>query len=123
MSRASTPRRSDHRAATRGHLLDIVATIKPVKPLSIILNYDDAKEENVPGSLLPSGISGDAKWNGLAGIVKYDFNDKYSLAVRGEYFDDKDGSRTGTVQKLKEVTVTPEIRLERRSDPAAGVPA
>ena len=92
-------------------LLDIIATIKPVKRFSIILNYDDAKEENVPGSLLPSGISGDAKWNGLACIVKYDFNDKYSLAVRGEYFDDKDGFRTGTVQKLKEVTVTPEIRL------------
>jgi len=92
-------------------LLDLVVTIKPIKPLSIILNYDDGKEENVPGSLLPSGISSDAKWDGLAGIVKYDFNDKYSLAVRGEYFDDKDGFRTGTVQKLKEVTVTPEIRL------------
>ena len=92
-------------------LLDLVATIKPAKPLSIILNYDDGKEENVPGALLPSGISSDAKWDGLAGIVKYDFNDRYSLAVRGEYFDDKDGFRTGTVQKLKEVTVTPEIRL------------
>jgi hypothetical protein len=43
--------------------------------------------------------------------VKYDFNDTYSLSVRGEYFDDKGGSRTGAVQKLKEVTVTPEIRL------------
>jgi hypothetical protein len=93
------------------NLVDLVATIKPIKPLAIILNYDDGKEENVPGTLLPSGISGDAKWSGLAGYVKYDFNDTYSLAVRGEYFDDKDGFRTGTVQKLKEVTVTPEIRL------------
>ncbi len=92
-------------------LLDVVATIKPAKPLSIILNFDDGAEDNVPGTLLPSGISGDAKWDGLAGIVKYDFSEKYSLAVRGEYFDDKDGARTGTAQKLKEVTVTPEIRL------------
>ena len=92
-------------------ILDLVATIKPVKPLSIILNYDDGREENVPGTLLPSGISSDATWNGLEGIVKYDYNDKYSLALRGEYFDDKDGFRTGTVQKLKEVTVTPGIRL------------
>lgn len=92
-------------------LLDLVATIKPVKPLSIILNYDDGKEDNVPGTLLPSGKSSDAKWSGLAGIIKYDFNDTYSLAVRGEYFDDTDGFRTGTVQTLKEVTVTPEIRL------------
>ncbi len=85
-------------------LVDLVATIKPVKPLSIILNYDDGKEENA----LPTG---DAEWSGVAGIVKYDFNDTYSLAVRGEYFDDKDGFRTGAVQKLSEVTVTPEIRL------------
>jgi hypothetical protein len=92
-------------------LLDLVATIKPIKPLSIILNYDDGREDNIPGTLLPSGTSGDAKWSGLAGIIKYDFNDTYSLAVRGEYFDDKDGFRTGLVQKLKEVTVTPEIRL------------
>ena len=92
-------------------LLDIVATIRPIKTLSIILNYDDGREENVPGTLLPSGISSDVKWNGLEGIVKYDFSDKYSLAVRAEYFDDKDGFRTGAVQKLKEVTVTSEIRM------------
>ena len=93
------------------NLLDLIATIKPLKPLSIILNYDDAKEQNVPGTELPSGVSGDATWSGLAGIVKYDFNDTWSLSVRGEYFDDNDGFRTGTAQKLKEVTVTPEIRL------------
>lgn len=92
-------------------LYDVVATIKPVKPLSIILNYDDGKEEKVDGALVPSGITGDAKWSGLSGIVKYEFTDTYSLAVRGEYFDDKDGYRTGTVQKLQEVTVSPEIKL------------
>lgn len=84
-------------------LLDLVATIKPVKKLSIILNYDTAEEDN--------GSDPSSKWSGIAGIVKYDFNDTYSLAVRGESFDDKDGVRTGTVQKLSEVTVTPEIRL------------
>ena len=93
------------------NLLDLVATIKPAKPLSIILNYDDGKELNVPATELPSGVSGDATWNGLAGIVKYDFNDTYSLSARGEYFADPDGFRTGTAQELKEVTVTPEIRL------------
>ena len=85
-------------------LLDLVATIKPIKALSIILNYDDGKEDHALAA-------GDAKWSGYAGIVKYDFNDTYSLAVRGESFDDKNGFRTGTAQKLTEVTVTPEIRL------------
>jgi maltoporin len=86
-------------------LADLVATIKPAKPFTIILNYDNGKEEKV--------IAGaDAKWSGVSGIVKYDISDTYSLAVRAEYFDDADGYRTGTVQKMKEVTVTPEIRLD-----------
>jgi hypothetical protein len=94
----------DNNNSNKRSLVDIVATIKPTKKLSFILNYDDAKEDNA----IPTG---DAKWSGIAGIVKYDFTDTYSLAVRAESFDDKDGFRTGTVQKLKEVTVTPEIRL------------
>jgi len=85
-------------------LVDLVATVKPVKPLSIILNYDDGMEEHAVAS-------GKATWNGFAGIVKYDFNDTYSLSVRGEYFDDQDGFRTGAAQQLTEWTVTPEIRL------------
>jgi hypothetical protein len=31
--------------------------------------------------------------------------------VRGEYFNDSDGVRTGTAQKLKEITLTPEFRI------------
>jgi hypothetical protein len=100
----SGPEQTDNSTNQRT-LFDIVATIKPIKPLSIILNYDDGKEEKVL-------VTGDAKWNGLSGIVKYDINETYSIAVRGEYFDDKDGYRTGTIQKLNEVTLTPEIRLD-----------
>jgi predicted porin len=94
----------DNNDSNKRTLFDLVATIKPTKQLSLILNYDDAKEDNAVAA-------GSALWNGFAGIVKYDFNAIYSLAVRGEYFNDKDGARTGTVQKLKEVTVTPEVRL------------
>jgi hypothetical protein len=97
------PEQADNSRDNRS-LLDIVATIKPIKPLSIILNYDNAQEE------MGAGAS-DVKWNGFSGIVKYDINDTYSISVRGESFDDKDGVRTGTAQKLTEVTVTPEIRL------------
>jgi hypothetical protein len=86
-------------------LVDLVATIKPIKPLSIILNYDDGKEEKALGTA-------DAKWSGLSGIVKYDITDKYAVAVRGEYFNDTDGFRTGTVQKLKEMTLTFDAKLD-----------
>jgi len=86
-------------------LVDVVATIKPSRTLAIILNADSCAEKGIAAN------GGDAKWSGAAGIVKYDFSDKYSLSLRAESFDDKDGVRTGTAQKLTEVTVTPEIRL------------
>lgn len=96
------PEQSDNNHDSRS-LLDLVATIKPVKPLSIILNYDNAKED--------MGSAASVKWNGFSGIVKFDINDTYSVSVRGESFDDKDGVRTGVAQKLTEYTVTPEVRL------------
>jgi Putative beta-barrel porin-2, OmpL-like. bbp2 len=91
----------DHNIRT---LVDFVATIKPVKPLSFILNYDDGVEHNY-------SPAGNATWFGFAGIVKYDFNDTYSLSVRGETFNDPEGIRTGMQQNLNEWTVTPEIRI------------
>jgi hypothetical protein len=86
-------------------LWDIVATIKPTKKMAIILNYDDGKEEKAVAGA-------DVKWSGLSGIVKYDLTDKYTVALRGETFDDKDGYRTGTKQKLKEVTATFDVKLD-----------
>jgi hypothetical protein len=86
-------------------LVDVVATVKPVKNLSLIVNTDNGREQNLPG------LDGPATWSGAAGIVKYDFSDKYSLSVRGETFGDKEGFRTGMAQRVKEITVTPEIRL------------
>lgn len=98
------PEQMDNSSNARS-LLDVVATIKPVKPLAIILNYDDGKEEKA--------VAGeDVKWSGLSGIVKYDITEKYAVAVRGEYFKDTDGYRTGTVQKLKEATVTFDMKLD-----------
>lgn len=88
-------------------LFDWVGTIKPMKNLTFILNADYATDKN--GA--PDGA--DAKWYGYAGIAKYDFSDLFSLSLRAEYFDDCDGARTGTAQKLKEVTLTPEFRIAK----------
>ena len=87
-------------------LFDWVATIKPIKNLSVILNADYATEDMGPHAE-------DAKWYGFAAIAKYDFSDRYSLAVRAEYFKDEDGVRTGIKQSMKEITITPEIRIAK----------
>jgi len=85
-------------------LLDLVATIKPVKPLSIILNYDNGQQDQSAGL-------GTQELSGISGIVKYDINDTYSISARGESLNDSDGYGTGTPQELAEFTLTPEMRL------------
>jgi hypothetical protein len=92
----------DSNSGNKRTLVDHVATFKPAKNILVIVNYDDGRE---------AVAGGHAVWSGAAGIVKYDFSDTFSLAVRAESFDDKDGLRTGTAQTLTEVTVTPEVRL------------
>lgn len=98
------PEKDDNNHDNR-FLFDWVGTVKPIKNLTFLLNADYATEEHSA----PDG--GMAKWYGIAGIAKYDFSDRYSLSMRVEYFKDQDGVRTGTAQALKEITITPEIRL------------
>lgn len=86
-------------------LFDWVGTVKPMKNLTFILNTDYATEQH---SALDGG---QAEWYGFTGIAKYDFSGCYSLSLRAEYFKDQDGVRTGIAQALKEITLTPEIRL------------
>lgn len=95
-------------------LLDIVATLNLTDALSIVLNYDTGAQEK------GTGTGGKAKWDGLAGYVNYKFSDAWRVSLRAETFDDKDGYRTGTVQKLDEYTLTvgylPAANLELRAE-------
>jgi len=88
-------------------LFDWVGTFKPLKNTTVVLNTDYATEDHSAAG------GGTAKWYGIAGYVKYDFSDIVSGTVRAEYFNDKDGLRTGTAQKLKEITVTPEFKVAK----------
>jgi hypothetical protein len=109
-------------------LIDVVATWNITDALTLILNADWGKQDNF-GEFLTSqelyvGPNYDAKWDGVAGYVNYTLNDNWKLSLRAEYFDDKDGYRTGVVQKWKEVTGTvaylptkhAELRFELRGD-------
>ncbi|MBI5641612.1 MAG: porin [Nitrospirae bacterium] len=88
-------------------LADFVGTVKPVKDLTVVINADYATQKDSA----PDG--GDAKWYGIAGYAKYDFSDLFSATIRAEYFKDEDGVRTGTAQKVKGITITPEFRIAK----------
>ena len=97
----------DNNTSNKRFLFDWVATIKPVKDLTLAINTDYATEQKAT-------LEGtDARWYGVAGYAKYDFSDLFSLTLRAEYFKDKDGVRTGTAQAAKEITLTPEFRVAK----------
>ncbi len=75
-----------HKRFTMSH----VATIKPFDPLAIIIEYTYGHEGKA--SL---GGTRDATWQGLSGIVSYSWTDRFSTALRSEFFEDRDGARLG----------------------------
>lgn len=86
---------------------DVVATYKtPWKPLTLMYNFDYAKQEDG----VASGT--DATWYSHAAYFKLDLADDWSLAGRGEYFKDDDGYRivSGTPANYREFTATLEYR-------------
>ena len=89
-------------------LFDWIGAFKATKSLTFMANVDYAREDSDP---LNGGKN--SEWYGAAVYAKYDFTDLFSTSVRAEYFDDKNGVRTGIAQKLKEITVSPEFRIAK----------
>lgn len=71
---------------------DLVATLKPTDKLTFLLNYDWGEDERAAGPHTT------AKWQGFAGIASYTFTDRCSASFRGEWFEDHNGVRTGTLR-------------------------
>lgn len=81
-------------------LIDLVATYKPIAPLTLTLNYDyGVQEEAFLGSpFVPLAfVNNDktARWHAIAAYAIYDVTDRISVGVRGEYFRDEQGFRLG----------------------------
>jgi hypothetical protein len=97
------------------HLYDATVSYAANDKLSLMLNYDFAKD-----SVEGAGVN----WQGVAGYLKYQANDKFAVVPRVEWFKDRDGFATGTAQNLKEFTLTLELkpasnfwwRIEYRGD-------
>ena len=110
------------------NLIDLVGTYNATDKLTLILNYDYATQDNT-ATVTPNAAT-KSKWQGLAGYVNYQLAEQWRLSFRAEYFDDRDGYRTGVAQKWKEATLTLgytpiknlELRAEIRGD-RSNVPA
>lgn len=65
-----------------------VLTVKPIDPLTLYGEYTYGHQDNA--SL---GATRGATWQGLAGIASYAWTDRFTTALRGEWFNDRDGAR------------------------------
>lgn len=86
-------------------LLDAVAVWKPASRVTLVANGDWATEE------VAAPLGEEANWSGVAGYARLGVTHSFAVTVRGEYFADPDGVRTGTAQFVSEFTITPEVRL------------
>jgi hypothetical protein len=84
---------------------EIVGSWKTTSKLNLGFDALYAHEEN--------GVSPghDAIWKGVAGYAKYNLTKPFSLAFRGEVFNDGGGTRTGVPQTLQGYTLTPEYDM------------
>jgi len=101
------PEQADNSSHDR-FLFDWTGVFKATDKLTFMINTDYAHEQKDP-----LNNNKNSEWYGIAAYAKYDFTDYFSTSIRAEYFNDKDGVRTGIPQKLKEITITPEIRIAK----------
>ena len=89
-------------------LFDWIGAFQATKKLTFMANIDYGHEDQDP---LNGGNN--SEWYGIAVYAKYDFTDFFSTSIRAEYFDDKNGVRTGIAQTLKEITITTEFKIAK----------
>ena len=99
----SGPEQADNDSSRRS-VADLVVTWKLHPRLSVGLNADLGHEADALGP------GRDAQWEGVAGYARATLGRRLALCARGEYFCDRQGARTGTPQRAKEITLTPEYR-------------
>jgi Putative beta-barrel porin-2, OmpL-like. bbp2 len=80
--------------------------LTPLTVFTVDALYGSEKGAVTPGET--------ATWWAIAGYARLGLSDAFAFCLRAEYFDDAEGARTGTAQKLTEVTVTPEWKATPR---------
>lgn len=85
------------------HLFDVVAVFVPIEPLTLTVNADYGMEAM-------SGHAMTTTWWGVAGTARYTLSAPFFMALRGEYFNDKD-SFAGLGVQLMELTLAPTYKI------------
>jgi len=86
------------------HLYDTNIVITPSDKVTAYIEGLYGQDGNVGG--------GSSKWGGVAGAVQYKTTAKTAIAGRLDFFKDADGFSTGTIQNIKEVTLTADYKIQ-----------
>ncbi|HUS06003.1 MAG TPA: porin [Bryobacteraceae bacterium] len=84
------------------NLYDTTLLLTPSDHANFYVNFDYGRDKNIG--------KGASTWTGLAAAARFSAGN-WAFAPRAEYFSDHDGFSTGTVQKVKEVTLTGEYKM------------
>lgn len=80
--------------------LDMIGTITVSDKLNFVFDYANGRQNDAVA------VGSQAKWNALALYANYQVNDTWRASYRHEGFNDKNGFRSGLVQKLASNTAT-----------------
>lgn len=73
-------------------VVDVVAEMRPLDELGVKLAYLYGSEDEASAVTLGRHST----WSGFEGVIRYDFLGCFTAAVRGEWFQDAQGSRTAS---------------------------
>jgi hypothetical protein len=85
------------------HVYDTTLLLTPTSKANFYINFDYGVDRMVGG--------GSSRWVGVAGAARLSPAPWFAVTPRLEWFNDADGFSTGTVQKLKEFTMTGEFKM------------
>ena len=88
------------------HLYDTNLVLTPHEKANFYINIDYGTDKI-------KGARSSPKWWGIAGAARLAANSWFAVIPRLEYFSDEDGFSTGAAQKLKEFTLTGEIKMKK----------
>ncbi len=96
------PEKTDTNRGLR-HLYDTTLLLTPTPHARMYVNFDYGVDRDL--------VTGSKHWVGVAGAARFAVNERFALAPRLEWYNDADGFTTGSVQKLKEFTMTAEVQM------------